>query len=90
METRRLFLENGIVPLNCQTAASSSICRRFKRTGKRSEIYLATKFGGDTKRGDPKEVRAAIEKSLKQLDVEYVDLYYSHRFVFSKYSWNKI
>ncbi|KAL0954802.1 hypothetical protein HGRIS_003749 [Hohenbuehelia grisea] len=56
----------------------------FKRTGKRSEIFLATKFGigspsGKPIDGDPEYVKAAFEKSLKRLGVDSVDLYYLHR-----------
>ncbi|TBU53099.1 Aldo/keto reductase [Dichomitus squalens] len=60
----------------------------FKRTGKRNEIFLATKFGlghhwdGDENRtvnGDPAYVPKAIRRSLEQLGVEYVDLWYLHR-----------
>ncbi|KAI0674615.1 Aldo/keto reductase [Trametes maxima] len=65
--------------------SEDTIGQWFKRTGKRSEIYLATKFGftyTDPTRpvnGDPAYVRQAIEKSLKRLGVDYVDLYYLHR-----------
>ena len=58
---------------------------RFKKTGKRSEIFLATKFGlghGDPSkilRGDPEYVHEALNKSLSRLGVDYVDLYYAHR-----------
>ncbi|VDC05602.1 unnamed protein product [Peniophora sp. CBMAI 1063] len=56
----------------------------FKRTGKRNEIFLATKFGvtfGQAKNitGDPEYVKAACEKSLKRLGVDQIDLYYMHR-----------
>ncbi|KAI0063928.1 Aldo/keto reductase [Artomyces pyxidatus] len=56
----------------------------FKRTGKRDEIFLATKFGigspsGKRVDGDPAYVRQAFEKSVKRLGVEKVDLYYLHR-----------
>ena len=58
---------------------------RFKKTGKRNEIFLATKFGfghGDPSkilRGDPEYVREALNKSLLRLGVDCVDLYYAHR-----------
>lgn len=59
--------------------------RRFKRTGKRNEIFLATKFGsahGDPNRvinAEPEYVHEAFEKSLSKLGVDCVDLYYAHR-----------
>ncbi|KIK64255.1 hypothetical protein GYMLUDRAFT_161809 [Collybiopsis luxurians FD-317 M1] len=56
----------------------------FKKTGKRSEIFLATKFGasGDRKsapRGDPDYVKGQCAKSLERLGTDYIDLYYQHR-----------
>ncbi|XVF57249.1 hypothetical protein PTKIN_Ptkin06aG0189700 [Pterospermum kingtungense] len=53
----------------------------------RDKVQLATKFGvvkmdpaaGVTVNGTPEYVRAAVEASLKRLDVEYIDLYYQHR-----------
>lgn len=58
----------------------------FERTGKRDEIFLATKFGNTwlpdgtrTIRGDPEYVKEACEKSLKRLGIETIDLYYCHR-----------
>ncbi|KAF8652577.1 hypothetical protein AX16_004330 [Volvariella volvacea WC 439] len=48
---------------------------------KRKDIFLATKFGitPDGPRGDPEHVRECIEKSLKDLNTDYVDLFYVHR-----------
>ncbi|PYI02579.1 aldo/keto reductase [Aspergillus sclerotiicarbonarius CBS 121057] len=57
----------------------------FKRSGKRSDIFLATKFGlaypnmKQEIRSDPEYVRIACEKSLKELGVDVIDLYYCHR-----------
>jgi len=59
----------------------------FKQTGRRKEIFLATKFGitvsADGKkriaRGDKEYVKECIEGSLKRLGTDYVDLYYQHR-----------
>ncbi|KAI0824882.1 Aldo/keto reductase [Trametes gibbosa] len=62
-----------------------SIGKWFKRTGKRSEIFLATKFGmaagipGRAVCGDPEYVPKALERSLTRLGVDYVDLWYLHR-----------
>lgn len=64
----------------------SSIYRWFKRTGKRNDIFLATKFanwvapdGTRRVRNDPDYIRQACDKSLKRLGVDYIDLYYCHR-----------
>jgi aryl-alcohol dehydrogenase-like predicted oxidoreductase len=57
----------------------------FKRTGKRGDIFLATKFGlktGNPDRGvngDPEFVKVAAERSLERLGVQCIDLYYLHR-----------
>lgn len=59
----------------------------FKRTGKRNEIFLATKFGNvpggphGIKGIDstPEYCRSACEKSLQRLGIETIDLYYCHR-----------
>ncbi|THG93670.1 hypothetical protein EW026_g7629 [Hermanssonia centrifuga] len=62
---------------------------RFKRTGKRDEIFLATKFGFALDRntindgpmiiGTPEYSREAIDKSLEKLGTDHVDLWYLHR-----------
>jgi aryl-alcohol dehydrogenase-like predicted oxidoreductase len=60
---------------------------------KRNQIFIATKFGfrlrnsqGNVFAGSesyvdasPKYVRQAVEKSLKRLNIETIDLYYAHR-----------
>jgi len=58
----------------------------FKRTGKRDEIFLATKFANkalpDGKRticATPEYTKEACAKSLKRLGIETIDLYYCHR-----------
>jgi aryl-alcohol dehydrogenase-like predicted oxidoreductase len=60
----------------------------FARTGKRDEIFLATKFankltpeGGIRMSVDssPEYVKQAVEKSLKRLGIKTIDLYYCHR-----------
>ncbi|KIJ43583.1 hypothetical protein M422DRAFT_75515 [Sphaerobolus stellatus SS14] len=59
----------------------------FERTGKRSEIFLATKFGikFDAKTyafstdNSAACMRSSLEKSLSDLKTDYIDLYYVHR-----------
>lgn len=58
----------------------------FKRTGKRDEITLATKFGAVLQQdyslainSDPEYAKEACAKSLKRLGVDTIDLYYCHR-----------
>lgn len=58
----------------------------------RNKIFIATKFGfrmknniGDSFSGDvyvdcsPKYIKEAVEKSLKRLKIDVIDLYYAHR-----------
>jgi aryl-alcohol dehydrogenase-like predicted oxidoreductase len=55
--------------------------------GRRSEVFLATKFGAVRGEdgtflgvnGKPQYVRSACEASLRRLGVETIDLYYQHR-----------
>ncbi|KAH8887905.1 Aldo/keto reductase, partial [Thozetella sp. PMI_491] len=59
----------------------------FKRTGKRDDIFLATKFAFvlDESGGvigidsSPEHLKKAFNKSLERLGVDCVDLYYVHR-----------
>lgn len=58
----------------------------FKDTGRRKEIFLATKFGNtiDSEgnmivRGDKEWVRQACHDSLERLGIDQIDLYYVHR-----------
>lgn len=57
----------------------------FKDTGRRKDIFLATKFanlfqdGQMQVRGDPAYVKQACAASLERLGVDYIDLYYQHR-----------
>ena len=62
--------------------------RWFAKTGRRSEIFLATKSGakdftpGLTEHkfnSKPSHMRSRIENSLKLLQTDYIDLYYQHR-----------
>lgn len=56
---------------------------RLRRTGKRAEVFIATKFGFTAQglRGDPEYVKEAAERSCQELGVEYIDLYYLHRYL---------
>src|SRR5215469_310469 len=56
--------------------------------GRRSRVFLATKFGNLRRIDDPayfsvsgkrEYVRTACDASLKRLGVDYIDLYYQHR-----------
>ncbi|KAI0397014.1 aldo-keto reductase [Xylariaceae sp. FL0594] len=58
----------------------------FQATGRRSEIFLATKFGNRIApdgsmhvSGSPAYVRSCCEASLARLQTSYIDLYYQHR-----------
>ncbi|EIW79887.1 Aldo keto reductase [Coniophora puteana RWD-64-598 SS2] len=56
----------------------------FKRTGKRNDIFLATKFGisRETARGvdgTPESCQRNFARSLERLGVDTIDLYYLHR-----------
>ena len=53
--------------------------------GRRDEVVLASKGGnqfgehGSGPNNDPAYLRAALHRSLKRLNVDYIDLYYIHR-----------
>lgn len=60
----------------------------FTETGRRSEIFLCTKFGSrdpdDTsgnriKNSKPSYIRQALKRSFSKLKTDYIDLYYQHR-----------
>ena len=58
----------------------------FKRTGKRDEIFLATKFANRALPDGKREINSspdycfeACERSLKRLGISTIDLYYCHR-----------
>jgi aryl-alcohol dehydrogenase-like predicted oxidoreductase len=60
----------------------------FKKTGKRDDIFLASKVvsrsdrnyarGGETPRVNKRQIKFAIEGSLKRLGVNHIDLYQVH------------
>jgi aryl-alcohol dehydrogenase-like predicted oxidoreductase len=55
----------------------------FTRSGKRNQIFIATKVGmdmGDGKQGlAPKYIAEAVEASLRRLQTDRIDLYQSHK-----------
>ncbi|CAE6531992.1 unnamed protein product [Rhizoctonia solani] len=53
----------------------------FKRTDKRDQIFLATKFGITPKgpNGTPEYMKQQLNQSLDRLGVDTIDLYYIHR-----------
>ena len=72
------------VNISIATRSYVSYIHRFKRTGKRNDIFLATKFGatsdpGRIINGSPAYVKESLERSLKRLGVDFVDLFYLHR-----------
>ncbi|KIJ27072.1 hypothetical protein M422DRAFT_37941 [Sphaerobolus stellatus SS14] len=71
---------------DCYGDSEIQIGNWLKDTGRRSEITLATKFGyqneeiGDRKPcSKPSYIRRAVERSLKNLQTNYIDIYYQHR-----------
>ncbi|KAI1151251.1 aldo-keto reductase [Nemania diffusa] len=61
------------------------IGRWFKETGRRNEIFLATKFANKVTDGvwsidgTPAYVKEACNASLERLQTDHIDLYYQHR-----------
>src|SRR5690606_10572280 len=55
----------------------------FKQSGKREETILITKVGWDItpeRKGlDRKSIMEEVEKSLKNLQTDYIDIYLSHK-----------
>ena len=80
----RRFKLLGILITSCGCNLHTDVMARFKRTGKRNEIFLATKFGfvfkeGRVVDGSPEHARFSVEQSLRRLGVDHIDLYYLHR-----------
>ena len=67
--------------------AEATLGRWFSKTGRRADIFLATKFGAfDPSTGrksgwssKPSLILKALQCSLTQLQTTYIDLYYQHR-----------
>lgn len=84
----------GVTSWDCADiygTAEATLGRWFAKTGRREEIFLATKFGAFNVKGftpggpspaadsSPTNIRAAIQRSLFELQTDYIDLYYQHR-----------
>jgi len=70
------------VPGNKGGESETIIGNWLKQGNKRDRIVLATKFGGDMGQGkkglSANYMKEAVEKSLKRLQTDYIDLYQSH------------
>jgi aryl-alcohol dehydrogenase-like predicted oxidoreductase len=70
------------VPGNQGGESETLIGKWMRQRGNRSRVVIATKVGGDTGQGkkdlSPTYIRAAVEKSLRRLQTDYIDLYQSH------------
>ncbi|KAG9076341.1 hypothetical protein FRC06_009558, partial [Ceratobasidium sp. 370] len=80
--TRKIGNDNvSAIGFGAMGDSEDLIGKWFKRTGKRNQIFLASKFGitPDGPRGDPEYIKASIEQSLARLGVDTIDLYYVHR-----------
>jgi len=70
------------VPGHAGGESESIIGRWLKRSGKRSQVLIATKVGkdmGDGRTGlSPRWIRQAVEDSLRRLQTDRIDLYQSH------------
>ena len=80
IDTVRSAIDSGITLLDTAQAyrtSEATLGEAFK-DGYRERCFLATKVSGQY---SPQDIRDAIENSLRNLDVDYVDLYQIH-------SWN--
>lgn len=70
------------VPGHAGGESETIIGKWLKRSGKRTEVVLATKVGmemGSGKKGLSKDyIKQAVEDSLRRLQTDYIDLYQSH------------
>ncbi|KAH8817894.1 NADP-dependent oxidoreductase domain-containing protein [Flagelloscypha sp. PMI_526] len=58
--------------------SESIIGKWFSETGRRQDIFLATKWGGNSN-SKPSYIKECIKNSLEKLQTNYIDLYYQHR-----------
>lgn len=71
------------VPGNVGGESETILGRWFARSGKRSQVILATKVGvdmGEGKKGlSSKYIFQEVEESLRRLQTDHIDLYQSHK-----------
>ncbi|KAJ6518185.1 NADP-dependent oxidoreductase domain-containing protein [Mycena vitilis] len=76
-----LVAPSGTPPI--YTATLEELIGKWHRTGKRDDIFLASKFGFTLPSfaidGSPAYVKTAVESSLKKLGVDHIDFYYLHK-----------
>ncbi len=68
------------VPGNLGGESETLIGKWFAKSGKRYRIVLSTKVGmlGNRKGLSAGNIRAAVEDSLRRLQTDYIDVYFSH------------
>lgn len=78
-------LYSTLPPNNDQGANERLLGSVLKDPELRAKVFICTKFGVGSKdgkpmiSGKPAYVRERCEESLKNLQVDYIDLYYQHR-----------
>jgi aryl-alcohol dehydrogenase-like predicted oxidoreductase len=68
------------VPGNRGGESETIIGKWFRKSGKREQIVLATKVGKHPERAglSAANIQAAVEDSLRRLQTDYIDIYFSH------------
>ena len=70
------------IPGHVGGESETVIGKWLARTGRRSEVFLATKLGldmGEGKSGlSPRYIAEAVDASLRRLQTDYIDLYQAH------------
>ncbi|CAE6395583.1 unnamed protein product [Rhizoctonia solani] len=82
----RFKVLDKLVELGCTNWDTADIYASFipfvsRKTGKRDQIFLATKFAITPKEpnGSPEYLKQQLNKSLELLGIDTIDLYYVHR-----------
>ena len=94
MTCRRWWMPRSTPGSRCSTPRTSTATRAVRRPcsagpsgRRRSEVVIATKFGGDMggangpdwgARGSRRYIRIAVEASLRRLGTDWIDLYQLH------------